>query len=180
MRPFDPAREAPVAAATRRALVLLLMAGALGCGPWGPLGVIPGGPLVGSESGEPLRDWSFSDAYPLIAVESRGGGLPYSRGAWFMAYGGRVHLLLPSFFGDGLKRRIDADPRLRLRVGDVIYAQRAVHVDDPEIRAAMVNPFLLRQMAIEIDGAVRAAERPPGDVPVELWVYRLDDPEETR
>ena len=51
-------------------------------------------------------------------------------------------------------------------------------VDDPEILAAMVAPFLLRLMAIEIGGAVRAAPRPPGDVPVELWVYRLDNPGE--
>ena len=142
----------------------------------GPVGPFPGGALSGRVAAELPEDWGFANREDYVAVESRAGRLPYSRGTWFMAYQGRVHLLLPSFFGDGLKRRLDADPRVRLRVADVLYEQRAVRVDDPETLAAMVAPFLLRQMAIEIGGAVRAAPRPPGDVPVELWVYRLDDP----
>lgn len=144
----------------------------------GPVGPFPGGALSGRAAESLPDDWSFANQEDYVTVESRAGRLPYSSGVWFMAYEGRVHLLLPSFFGDGLKRRLDLDPRVRLRVGEVLYEQRAVAVDDPEILAAMVKPFLLRQMAVEIGGAVRAVPRPPGDVPVEFWIYRLDDPEE--
>ena len=144
----------------------------------GPVGPFPGGALSGRAAESLPDDWSFANQEDYVTVESRAGRLPYSSGVWFMAYAGRVHLLLPSFFGDGLKRRLDLDPRVRLRVGEVLYEQRAVAVDDPEILAAMVAPFLLRQMAVEIGGEVRAAPRPPGDVPVEFWIYRLDDPEE--
>lgn len=144
----------------------------------GPVGPFPGGALSGRAAESLPDDWSFANQEDYVTVESRAGRLPYSSGVWFMAYEGRVHLLLPSFFGDGLKRRLDLDPRVRLRVGEVLYEQRAVAVDDPEILAAMVEPFLLRQMAVEIAGEVRAVPRPPGDVPVEFWIYRLDDPEE--
>ena len=51
-----------------RALSGLFLLSALSCGPWGPMGVVPGGPLLGSEITEPVRDGSFSDAYPLIWV----------------------------------------------------------------------------------------------------------------
>ena len=43
-----------------------------GCGPWGPQGVFPGGPFAaGAEEPFPA-DWSFSDAHPLVAIETRG------------------------------------------------------------------------------------------------------------
>jgi hypothetical protein len=160
-----------------------LLVSAVAAGVWarflagGPVGPFPGGSLSGRVAETLPDDWSFANQEDYVGVESRAGRLPYSRSAWFMAYAGRVHLLLPSFFGDGLKRRLDADPRVRLRVGEVIYAQRAVLVEAPEILAAMVAPFLLRQMAVEIGGAVRAAPRPDGEAPVEMWICRLDDPE---
>jgi hypothetical protein len=141
-----------------------------------PVGPFPGGALSGTAAETLPDDWMFANEEDYVAVESRAGMFPYSRGTWFMAYEGRVHLLLPSFFGDGLKRRLDADPAVRVRIGETLYDQVAVPLDDATIRAEMVKPFLLRQMAIEIGGAIRPAPPSPAGAAVEMWVYRLDDP----
>jgi len=52
------------------ALLLALLAS--GCGPWGPQGVFAGGPFAGVDEQAFPKDWSFSDAHPLIAIETRG------------------------------------------------------------------------------------------------------------
>ena len=96
-----------------------LLAVAVAAGVWarflagGPVGPFPGGALSGRVAETLPDDWSFANQEDYVTVESRAGRLPYSQGVWFMAYEGRVHLLLPSFFGDGLKNRLDLDPRAR-------------------------------------------------------------------
>jgi len=168
----------------RRALglgALLLVLAAVGFGVWarllagGPVGPIPGGALSGEPAEALPADWSFANQEDYLTVESRAFGLPYSRSVWFMAWGGRVHLLLPSFFGDALERRIERDPRVRVRVGGTLYDQVAHRVDEAEARGAILAPFLRRQFAIEISGEVRNVPRPEGDVPVAMTLYRLED-----
>jgi hypothetical protein len=141
----------------------------------GPVGPFPGGALAGETARLP-EDWSFANQWQYVQVESRAGVLPYSTGTWFMAFDGRIHILLNTFFGQGLKERIDRDPRVRVRLDGKLYDQVARPVDDPEVRAALLAPLIRRLFAIEIGGAVREAPRPEGDVPVEMWVYRLEDP----
>jgi hypothetical protein len=158
-------------------LVLVAGAGAL----WvrffagGPVGPFPGGSLAGEPAPLP-EDWGFANQWQYVQVESRAGALPYSTGCWFMAYEGRIHILMNTFFGEGLKHRIDRDPHVRIRLDGKLYDQVATQVSDPEVRAALLAPLIRRLFAIEIGGAVREAPRPEGDVPVEMWVYRLEDP----
>jgi hypothetical protein len=140
----------------------------------GPLGPIPGGALRGEPASELPRDWSFADRDPYLLVESRAFALPWSGRVWFLSYQGRLHLLLPGFFGDDLERRLDADPRVRIEVGGRTYEQVAVPVDDDESLGALMAPVLRRQFAIEIGGRV---QRIPGATQAPLWVYRLDDPQ---
>ncbi len=123
---------------------------------------------------EPLR--AFANQQHNLLIESRAFRLPYSSSVWFMAHRGRIHVLLPSFFVSGLADRLAADPRVRVRLDGKLYEQVAVRVEESMQRGAILKPFLRRQMAIEISGAVRNVERPDGDVPVEMTVYRLEDP----
>lgn len=141
----------------------------------GPVGPFPGGALRGEPAALPA-DWSFANQWQYVQVESRAGRLPYSSGCWFMAYDGRVHILLNTFFGEALKHRIDRDPTVRIRLDGKLYDQVAVEVSDPTVRAALLAPLIRRLFAIEIGGAVREVPRPEGDVAVEMWVYRLEDP----
>ena len=169
----------------RRALgwgTLVLVVAALGFALWarllagGPVGPIPGGALTGEPAAELPADWSFANQEDYLDVESRAFRLPYSTSVWFMAHEGRLHLLLSSFFGDALERRLERDPRVRVRLAGGLYDQVAVRVDEGATRGAILAPFLRRQLAIEISGAVRNIARPEGDVPVGMTVYRLEDP----
>lgn len=139
----------------------------------GPLGPIPGGRLAGEPARELPADWSFANRDPYLLVESRAFRLPWSGRVWFLAHHGRLHLLLPGFFGDDLRRRLDADPHVRVEVDGRVYEQVAVPVTDDADIGALMAPVLRRQFAIEIGGAVR---RIPGAERAALWVYRLDDP----
>jgi hypothetical protein len=136
----------------------------------GPIGPIPGGRLRG-EPAAPPPDWSFANREDYLLVESDAWALPYSARVWFLAHEGRLHLLLPSFFGDGLKRRLDDDPHLRVALAGRLYEQVAVPVTDPRQIGALLRPVVRRQFAIEIDGEARPVGRA-----AELFAYRLEDP----
>lgn len=159
------------------ALLVLLAAGGI---TWarlfagGPVGPIPGGHIRG-EPAAPPADWDFANREDDLLVESGAWTLPYSERVWFMAYEGRLHLLLPSFFGEGLKQRIDDDPRLRVALDGKLYEQVAVAVTNPVRVGALLGPVIRRQFAMEIEGDAR-----PAGQAVELWAYRLDDPGEDR
>ena len=163
--------------AGRVLLVLVLLAG--GFFAWarlfhaGPLGPIPGGRLSGESASELPPDWSFANRDPYLLVESRAFTLPWSDRVWFLSHAGRLHLLLPGFFGDDLARRLDADPRVRVEIDGKVYEQAAVPVSDDALIGALMAPVLRRQFAIEIGGDVR---RIPGATRAALWVYRLEDP----
>jgi hypothetical protein len=165
----------------RRALVLLLGLVLLAGGflAWarllhaGPLGPIPGGALAGEPSSELPADWTFANRDPYLLIESDAFALPWSDRVWFLAYEGRLHLLLPGFFGDDLARRIAVDPRVRVEVDGKVYEQVAVAVTSDEAIGSLMAPVLRRQFAIEIGGEVR---RVPGAIRAALAVYRLDDP----
>jgi len=139
----------------------------------GPLGPIPGGRLAGAPARVLPVDWSFANAAPYLRVESRAFWLPWSGDVWFLAHDGRLHLLLPGFFGDDLKRRLDVDPRVRVEIDGTTYEQVAVAVADDASVGALLAPVLRRQFAIEIGGAVR---RLPDATQAPLWIYRLEDP----
>lgn len=139
----------------------------------GPLGPIPGGRLGGEPATALPADWSFANRAPYLLVESRAFALPWSGRVWFLAHAGRLHLLLPGFFGDDLKRRLDVDPRVRVEVDGKVYAQVAVAVADDAALGALMAPVLRRQFAIEISGAVHRIE---GTTQAPLWIYRLEDP----
>jgi hypothetical protein len=158
-------------------LALVLLAGAFLA--WarlfhaGPLGPIPGGRLAGEPASETPADRSFANRDPYLLIESDAFELPWSGRVWVLAHEGRLHLLLPGFFGDELQRRIAVDPRVRVEVDGRVYEQVAERVDDDGAIGALMAPVLRRQFAIEIGGAVR---RIPGATQAALAVYRLDDP----
>ncbi len=137
------------------------------------VGPIPGGWLRGEVATALPSDWSFANRDPYLLVESDAWTLPYSASVWFLAHQGRVHLLLPGFFGDDLKRRLDDDPRIRVAWDGKLYDQVAVPVTESADASALLAPVIRRQFAIEIGGVVRPIAGANG---AELWIYRLDDP----
>ncbi len=115
----------------------------------GPLGPIPGGALRGEPAAALPADWSFANRDPYLLVESRALTLPWSGRVWFLSHRGRLHLLLPGFFGDDLKRRLDVDPRVRVEVDGRVYEQLAVTVTDDRDVSDLISPVareLTRQL----------------------------------
>lgn len=109
-------------------LVLLLV----GCG---PLITIPGGSLSGTAAPVPT-DWSFSDEVETVQLETRPSD-PYSVNVWGVGLGDRFYIAA----GDPENRwarNIEADPEVRLRIGETIYEMRAEVTRDPADREAFL------------------------------------------
>lgn len=146
-----------------------------GCGPQGPQGVLPGGPLAGDAVRDPVADWRFSDDDATVAIETGAGWLRHSVTVLAVAVG--PHLYVPSRQG-GPKRWVRnalAEPRVRIGVDGRVYAGRAVRVADPAEADTFARAFLVKYLGIEA-GEVRMMLEPPaaGDDRMELWLFRIE------
>jgi len=149
-----------------------------GCRPWGPQGILAGGPFAG-ESVQPFpADWSFSDAHPLVAIETRGALLRHSVTILCVAADGRLYVMARHAPRKRWVQNLARDPRVRLRVGDALYAGRAVRLGDSPESGAVARAFLRKYVGIEVEQA-RALDGPPqrGDDRAEVWTWRIDPPE---
>jgi hypothetical protein len=123
----------------------MLLAFGLACEPDGHR---PGLWLRGEAIHTSIDDWSFSNSFREIAVETRTWYLlPHSVTTACAARDG--HLYVPSVYGNNAKfpearfwnRNIARDPRVRVKVGDRVYDRNAVLVTDPEEQAAAFAAF---------------------------------------
>jgi hypothetical protein len=156
---------------------LLALAGA---GLWvrlfagGPVLLFPGGPLRGELVREPIADWSFAASSQYMEVQARGRVLPYSRRCWLMVHEGRLYLLLPRLFGDGLERRIEASPDIRVRIGEKVHPVRARrHEAD---YAVLLAPVLRRTMSLEIGGTARPVASPARHGGIAIFLLESQPP----
>jgi hypothetical protein len=132
---------------------------ALGCGPIGP---VPGGRLSGQVESSAPTDWSFTDAYDTVQLET-GGSDPYSVNVWATSIGGELFIAAGTGAGTKWARNIEADPDVRLRVDDRVYELRAIRVElTPEVQDRFLS-------AIE---KKYDFERDDEDTN-EAWLYRL-------
>ena len=131
----------------------------------GPLGPIPGGPLLAGQlvSEEPV-DWSFArDAkeLELQLVEP-----PRSRTTWLVVHDGVLYVPA-GYMRSGTKRwphEAMRDGRAVLRIGGRLFERQAVRVTDAQLRDAVVAQLLEKY------------ELPPGEGtgPDDLWIFRMD------
>jgi hypothetical protein len=164
--------------AARAGTFVLLAALALGCGPWGPQGILAGGPFLGSARASFPGDWSFSDAHPLIAIETRGQWLRHSVTILCVAAEGKLYVMARHAPTKRWVRNLGGDPRVRLRVGDALYDGRAVRIGAGPEGEAVARAFLRKYVGIEVERA-RPLVGPPaaGDDHAEVWTWRIDPPE---
>ena len=141
-----------------RACAAVLAGLALGCG--GPLGPIPGGALSGVEVACP-------DAFPSdvreIQIEVRPEN-PHSVTTWNVVLNGA--LFVPADFLNPVKRwpsYVEADERVRVRVGALVYACRALRVRDPG-RIDALRSAAAAKYDLDPDGAAATTE---------VWWYRI-------
>jgi hypothetical protein len=105
----------------------------------------PGLWLTGQVVTTPVSDWSFTDRYPTIAVQTRSWyGLPHSVTVTCTALDGRLYLT--SVYPPGLEfprdrhwnRNVMRDPHVRLKKGTQVYDRTLALVTDPAEKDAVL------------------------------------------
>jgi uncharacterized protein YheU (UPF0270 family) len=147
----DPETRSANVAARLTAAVLVAL---IGCG--GPLGPIHGGRLSGIAVATPVADWSFAADQPLMQLEVRPSD-PYSVNVNGLVVDGRLYVDIgqPTDW-NRWRQMIRADPRVRVRFGDRVYAARAVAVVDAAELAAIAAAYRRRHGAPPPAGATFA------------------------
>lgn len=107
---------------------------------------VPGLWLRGDVATAPVEDWSFTDQYPSIKIETRDRlGLPFSLTVWCVASERQLYLVSrydnDAQYPHGRRwtENVARDPRVRLKVGDTLYERTLVHVTDPGVWAAVIK-----------------------------------------
>ena len=91
-----------------------------------PFLVLPGGALTGNVTPAPA-DWSDTDEVSTVQLETRPAD-PYSVNVWVVALDEHLYVHAGANRSEWVEH-IEADPDVRLRVGDAIYALRAARVE---------------------------------------------------
>lgn len=136
-----------------------------GCG--GPVGPISGGALSGEVKAAP-SDWTFVESVEQVQLETNPEA-PHSVNTWIGTNAGALYLPTSMIRGPKLPterewvRNVEADDRIRLRIGDDLYELRAERVID-EAEAAAARAALEKKY--ELGAGDMDPER-------EIWIFRL-------
>jgi hypothetical protein len=111
-----------------------------------PHGHMPGLWLSGTLVTTPVADWSFTDKFPLLEIETRTWYLlPHSVITTSICYQGQLYVGSP--YRAGLKfpggrtwnEDVVRDPHVRLKIGNRLYDRMLVHVTDPAVIAGVLQ-----------------------------------------
>lgn len=157
----------------RGLLAAVVLATATGCGPWGPMGVIAGGALVGEEASEPAAE--ACDAQTLLAaLETRGRWFRHSVTLFCVAHEGVVYIPARGGGAKRWTRNALADPRVRLAIDSAIHHGRLTRVRSVEDDVA--KAFVRKIAGVEVENARFLLSEPgPGDDRTALWLFRFDE-----
>lgn len=139
-----------------RTLLASLLVVPLGC--VDPKDRRPGLWLSGEEVNGPVEDWSFSDAYPEIFLETGTWyGVPHSVTIVCASLEGRLYLWARHPDQKRWVENVARDPEVRLQIGDRLYAVELEPVADPEERERAYRAFAAKYGS----APVPPEERPP-------------------
>lgn len=133
-----------------------------------PIGPFSGGRLSGEETAWP-PDWAAVSNQAEAELETRPDD-PYSVNIWFVVVADDAYLSSSLLYGTHEPeerewvRNVDTDPRVRFRVGGIVYPARAEAIEDPDQKALVLDAFRVKypQLERERENAAR--------------VFRLVDP----
>lgn len=135
-----------------------------------PVFVFAGGALSGSEEPVP-ESWAFSRDVDTVQVETRPSD-PYSVNVWGVAVESFVYVAASDGGESRWAREIEADPRVRLKVGERLFALRATRLTAGEGEAA--NQEANEELARVVDAYVEKYDLDPDESFVGgAWVFRL-------
>ena len=104
----------------------------------------PGLWLKGNIDTTPVADWSFTDKYPTVKVQTRTWYLlPHSVTTYCVAYNGQLYLtsVYPAGVeyphGRSWNENVARDPHVRIKIGDQLYDRTLSYVTDPAEKAGV-------------------------------------------
>lgn len=108
---------------------------------------LPGLWLRGNLTTQPVSDWSFTDQYQTIKVQTRDRfSLPYSVATYCVSYNNQFYLTsvyqpgLPAYpHGKHWNENVARDPHVRIKIGNQLFDRKLVYVTDPDERAAVIR-----------------------------------------
>ena len=107
---------------------------------------IPGLWLNGDLVTTPVADWSFTDEFQTVKVQTNTWYLlPHSVTTYCVAYNGQLYLT--SVYRAGLEyphgknwtANVARDPRVRIKIGNQLYDRTLSYVTDPAEKAAVLE-----------------------------------------
>jgi hypothetical protein len=107
----------------------------------------PGLWITGPVATAPVTDWSFTDQYFTIQVQTNPWyGIAHSVNTFCIAYNGQLYLAsiypagAPPYPGPRVwDQYVARDPHVRLKIGGQIYDRVLVHVTDPAEHDAVIQ-----------------------------------------
>lgn len=125
-----------------------------------PTFVFAGGELAGTERPMPT-DWGFTEDFGTVQIETRPTA-PYSVNVWGVSVNRNFYVAASDAGEATWAQAIEADPRVRLRVGDDIYPLLAERTEDPQELARVVDAYIDKYGGERERSFIRDA-----------WVFRL-------
>lgn len=107
-----------------------------------PQGRRPGLWIHGTAVTTPVADWSWTDRYPYIEIQTQTWYLlPHSVTINCVAYKGELYLVsaYPSTTRHIWNDYVMRDPHVRLKIGDQVYDRTASVVTDPAVKAGVLQ-----------------------------------------
>ncbi|HTA67043.1 MAG TPA: hypothetical protein VK776_02150 [Bryobacteraceae bacterium] len=112
---------------------------------FGPHGNTPGLWLKGNVVTTPVTDWSFTDKYETINVQTNTKYLlPHSVTTYCVSYDGQLYLTsvyragLTYPHGRSWNEDVARDPHVRIRIGDQLYDRTLSRVTDETLRQTVL------------------------------------------
>jgi hypothetical protein len=112
---------------------------------FGPHGNTPGLWLKGNVVTTPVTDWSFTDRYETINVQTNTKYLlPHSVTTYCVSYDGQLYLTsvyragLTYPHGRSWNEDVARDPHVRIRIGDQLYDRTLSRVTDETLRQTVL------------------------------------------
>ena len=145
-------------AGARLLFAVIAMLVATGCE---PTFVFAGGELSGTERPMP-SDWAFTEDFDTVQIETRPAD-PYSVNVWGVSVNRNFYVAASDAGEAAWARAIEAEPRVRLRVGGDIYPLLAKRTEDPQELADVTDAYVDKYGGERERSFIRHA-----------WVFRLD------
>src|SRR5690348_1370312 len=99
---------------------------------------MPGLWIKGEPVSTPVTDWSFTDKFPEIKIQTQTPYLlPHSVTIWCAAYNGNLYVT--SYRGRQWVEDIIREPRVRLKIGDQVFDRTLTVINDPAEKAAVLQ-----------------------------------------